>query len=192
MNHIPSVWSNPVSLIQYYPVFEVIVLYECRRKTRARASKMYYRNIKSWSTMPLNDPTLPYSLCSRQTPSLIIATAIVINKSIIENISPAKKVNWNLSVMLWACFERHGLWSVKTCSANNTINAMITVVLMMLKMIQLMLILHVLYFYSVLDLLPGSEALVFMPWGVSRVWSLATFIDWNFFIFSILNVSTEV
>lgn len=59
--------------------------------------------------MPLNGLTLPYSLCSRQTPSLNIATTIVINNSSIDNISPAKKVNWNLSVMLWACFERHGL-----------------------------------------------------------------------------------
>ena len=100
MNHIPSVWSNPVSLMQYYPVLAVIVLYECRRKTRVRASKMYCKNINSWSTMPLNELTLPYSLCSRQTPSLIIATNIVINKSIIDNISPAKKMNWNLSVML--------------------------------------------------------------------------------------------
>ena len=112
------------------------MLYECRMKSKARPSKMYWKMKSTWSIVPLKHPAFPCSLSSVQTMILIDAKRIICSSSMQQRINPAKKVISNFLVMLLYCLDRQAVWSSSTCTMKRIIKVIAMVLLTMLWAIQ--------------------------------------------------------
>ena len=139
MNQVPSVSRTPICLMQYWPVFEVMMLYECRMKSKARASSIYTREINSYSNTPLQKAALCFSCSSATTHTFITTVRPVTRRSTQASIRPPMSVTSNFDVILLPCFERHSVWSSSTCTMNMIMRVIAAALLRMLYTIQVVL-----------------------------------------------------